>query len=68
MRSLICLLIGLIICFDSQPAFAEREIYINLWHRTLQLQDNGKVIKTYRINPGKDIRVNQFHNHFLLRC
>jgi hypothetical protein len=40
------------IVFFPIPAYAEKEIYINLWHRTLQLQENGKVLKTYRIGVG----------------
>ncbi|WCK55061.1 L,D-transpeptidase family protein [Aneurinibacillus sp. Ricciae_BoGa-3] len=52
MRLLICLfLVGVLFCVCSQPALAKNEIYINLWDRTLKVQDKGKVIKTYRINP-----------------
>ena len=32
--------------------FAEKQIVINLWHRTLQLQENGTLIKSYPIAPG----------------
>lgn len=32
--------------------YAEKEIFINLFHRTLQLREDGKVIKTYRIGSG----------------
>jgi hypothetical protein len=46
------LLIGMIINFYPLSASAEKEIYINLWHRTLELQENGKTIKTYRISPS----------------
>ncbi|WCN36593.1 L,D-transpeptidase family protein [Aneurinibacillus uraniidurans] len=45
------LLVGVMLSFYPSPTFAEKEIYINLWHRTLELQENGKTIKAYRINP-----------------
>lgn len=33
-------------------AYADKEIHINLWKRTLLLLDNGNVIKSYRIGVG----------------
>lgn len=45
------LLITMMISLFPLSAFAEKEIYINLWHRTLELKENGKTIRAYRINP-----------------
>ncbi|USG67833.1 L,D-transpeptidase family protein [Brevibacillus ruminantium] len=47
------IVVGMIAITASQaPAHADKEIYINLWKRTLELKENGKVIKTYRIGVG----------------
>ena len=43
---------GILIGLFPISAYAEKEIHINLWLRTLQLQENGKVLKTYPIGPG----------------
>jgi hypothetical protein len=51
MKRLVIFLCIAIVLFPI-PAYAEKEIHINLWHRTLQLQENGKVLKTYRIGVG----------------
>jgi hypothetical protein len=53
MRWLIALfLAGLIVLINPCQTFAEKEIVINLWHRTLKLEEDGKVIKTYKVGPG----------------
>ena len=44
----------MIVSFCPLTVFAEKEIYINLWHRTLELQENGVTIKTYRITPSME--------------
>lgn len=32
--------------------FAEKQIIINLWHRKLELREDGRMIKTYPVAPG----------------
>lgn len=46
------LISGIVISSVPTPAFAEQEIVINLWKRTLELREDGKVIKHYRIGVG----------------
>ncbi|RKD22064.1 hypothetical protein BEP19_13400 [Ammoniphilus oxalaticus] len=38
--------------FFTPVSFAEKEIYINLWHRTLQIKENGQVLQSHSIGPG----------------
>ncbi|MFD0717302.1 L,D-transpeptidase family protein [Paenibacillus sp. GCM10027626] len=54
MKWLISVILGGMIAISASPTFAhaDKEIYINLWKRTLELQEDGKVIKTYRIGVG----------------
>lgn len=54
MKWLISIIVGGMIAISASPALAhaDREIYINLWKRTLELHEDGKVIKTYRIGVG----------------
>ncbi|HJV47250.1 MAG TPA: L,D-transpeptidase family protein [Bacillota bacterium] len=37
---------------NPSTSFADKEIIINLWHRTLKVQEDGKVIHTYKVGPG----------------
>ncbi|MGD8192825.1 L,D-transpeptidase family protein [Brevibacillus ginsengisoli] len=54
MKLFISLIISGVIAFSAYPTLvhAEKEIYINLWKRNLQLLDDGKIIKSYRIGVG----------------
>lgn len=46
------LLSPLMIVMLATPVQAEKEIYINLWNRTLQLREDGKVLKQYHVGVG----------------
>ncbi|MBP1930123.1 L,D-transpeptidase family protein [Ammoniphilus resinae] len=48
----ICCVCAIFLGISPKYSYAEKEIMINLWHRTLQLVDDGTVIKTYPVGPG----------------
>jgi len=53
--ALICITVTVLFpaaVYAQKPKNAEREIYINLWTRKLELRENGKTIKTYSVGVG----------------